>query len=225
MPERYLLTADSGHVALIRRDAGAAVCRALVPVESSDAKALLAAFESALVEAAVEGGTAEVWLGSAWARLLAMEWPKAHLDRVEREALLAHHWAAVLPEPNDWQLLVAERGSPRLSVAIPRSVVDSLGALLARRRVATQSLLPAVCGALQAAAVNDGAVMLDEGGRVTLVQCDGGEVRVASSRRVVPGEDLLSWAGGLIGAGPVKWLGSRPGTSDPVCVAWGGLWV
>jgi len=178
-----------------------------------------------LAQAAVERGSAEVWLGAAWARLLVVDWPDAPLDRTEHKALLEHCWSAVLPELTGWQLLVAERGSPRLSVAFPGALVEGLGTALSKRRIQTLSLLPAVCGALRSVGVRDGAALLDEGGRATLVRCDGGEVRLALSRRVTAGEDPLGWAAGQLESGDVTLLSQPNRDGKPACVAWGEVWA
>jgi len=225
MPERYLLAADGGHMVLTHRSRGASVCLAVAAIESAASESLLQAVASALEQSEITGGAAEVWLGSAWARLLVVDWPEAPLDRVEREALLEHHWSAVLPEPDGWRLLVAEHGSRRLSVAVPRSLADGLGALLASRRITARSLLPAACGVLQATGFEDGAAILDEGERVTLVQCQDGSVRLASTRRLLAGEDPLPWAVGLAGEGPITRLGLGATPGSPACVGWSALWT
>lgn len=225
MPDRYLVAADSGYVALINRAGGASSCLARVAITSAAPEALLRAAETVLSETGAQGGAAEVWLGSAWARLLALDWPDAPLDRGERKALLDHHWSAVLPDATSWRLLVAEHGSPRLSVAMPASLVDGLGALLASRRIKPRSLLPAVCGALQYSGVRDGAVLLGEGDRMTLVRCEGGEVRGVAGRRVISDEDPLEWAAGAVAGARVLHLAVDPVGTDPACVEWGGLWV
>lgn len=225
MPERYLIAADGGHVAVVCRSAGGPACLAAASLASGAIPALLEAVEATLAQAEAEGGSAEVWLGAAWARLLLVDWPDVPLDRAERKALLEHHWSAVLPELAAWQLLVAERGSPRLGVALPTALVDGLGKALSKRRIKARSLLPAVCGALQSVGVRDGDALLDEGDRATLVRCEGGEVRSALTRRFMAGEDSLGWAMGLANHGGVRRLLEPLGDSKPACVAWGGLWA
>jgi len=225
MRERCLLAADGGHVALLRRHGAAVDVMARVPVVSGVPAALLDAVAEAIAAAALQGAVAEVWLGAAWARLLVVDWPDARLDRAERQALLEHRWSAVLPEPAGWQLMLAERGSPRLSVAWPTALVEGLEALLGAHRIAARSLLPAVCGALQSAGVRDGAALLGEGDRATLVECVGGEVRAAVSRRLIGSEDPVEWAAGMATGGRVIRLGPARTQDQPACVAWGGLWA
>jgi hypothetical protein len=225
MRERCLLAADGSHVALLCRHGAAVDVMARVPILSGMPAALLDALAEALAAAALQGAAAEVWLGAAWARLLAVDWPDAPLDRAERQALLEHRWSAVLPEPAGWQLMLAERGTPRLSVAWPTALVEGLEALLGARRIAARSLLPAACGALRSAGVRDGAALLGEGDRATLVECVGGEVRAAVSRRLIGGEDPLEWAAGMANGGRVIRLEPARAQEQPACVAWGGLWA
>lgn len=225
MPERYLIAANGGHVAVMHRTGRVSSALALAPLASGSPQALLEAAEAALQSASIEGGSAEVWLGAAWARLLALDWPTVRLDGNERKALLSHHWSAVLPDPSAWRLMVAGLGSPRLSVALPDALVSGLAAILSARRIKAQSLLPAVCGALASLGIRDGAALLDEGERATLVRCEGGEVRMVLCRRVAAGEDPFEWAKSEVaGSGITRLLGDRANDA-PACVAWGALWA
>lgn len=225
MPERYLVTADSAAVAVSRRGGGTVDGLAIAPVAEASPRSLLEAFVAALAQAGAQGGAAEVWLGSAWARLLAVDWPDAALDRSERQALLEHRWSTVLPDAQGWRLMLAERGSPRLSVAVPAALVDGLERLLAERRIAARSLLPAVCGVLQSAGVRDGAALLAEGDRATLVECEAGEVRTVTSRRLISGEDPSQWASGQVAGGRVTRLAAAGANGQPACVGWAAAWA
>lgn len=225
MPERLLVAADAVAVAVLRRSAAGVTPLAQVQLSGQSPADLLEATGLALESTAGEGGHADVWLGSSWARLLAIDWPAVALDRAESRALLAHAWTAVIGDTAGWRLLVAERGSPRLGVALPEMVVIGLAEQLRQRRVAARSLLPAICGALQRRPQAGATAVLDEGDRVSIAVCDErGDVRAISSRRRRPEEDIRVSAAETAGSGRLVCLPMGVG-AEPACVRWGGLWA
>jgi hypothetical protein len=222
MPEHYLIAADSREVALFSRQSGGGAPLMRLALAEPTPVALADACAGVLEQCKVQSGSGTVWLGSAWARLLMLEWPEASLDREEQDALLRYRWADVLPDPESWALLLVDRGSPRLGVAIREGLAEVLAEQLARFRLRARSLLPAVCGALDAAGIRDGAVLLDEGDRMVSARCESGHIVALSVHRQIDGEwsdegpDLAVTAGG---GAPLRLAGQGGGAS-----AWGVLW-
>ena len=222
MSERYLIAVDSCEVVLFGRPGSRSLSPVRMAVAEPTPAALADACSKLLEQTGVRSGSANVWLGSAWARLLMLDWPDVWLDRDEREALLRHRWADVLPDPERWLLMVSDRGSPRLGVAIREGVAEALAQVLSRAGMHARSLLPAVCGALDAAGIRDGAVLLDEGDRLVVARCDAGCIVALAVRRQIAGEpgDSPTDFAGIAGKVPPQRLGGPAGGA----AEWGALW-
>ena len=221
MSERLLITIDGSHVGVLGGGGRGTPRWRFEPLVGGNIDSVLKAVATLLDALQPGPATAIVWLGSAWARLLCLDWPDSALGRDERTALLQHHWSAVLPDVAAWQLRVAERGAQRLSAAVPGALVDGLQHALTQRGLRPATLLPAICGALAAADVRDATALLDEGDRATLLRLDArGEPLAAISRRKRDGEEALRWATEAGWNGRAARLGAPAGADLPPCARW-----
>jgi hypothetical protein len=224
MLESYLIAVDSREMVIFGSRSGRVVATGRQAISEQTLTGLAAALHALLDIASARPGAATVWLGTAWARLLLVDWPDVRLDREERVALLRHCWADVLPDP-DWALLVADTGTPRLSVAMRSGLADMLASGLVERRIRPRSLLPALCGALEAADIADGGVLLDEGDRVVSASCTSGRVvSLAIARRPAGVSSAAEAATPDATPGALNDGKPRQLTGPGGALAWGDLW-
>lgn len=157
------------------------------------------------------GDRLRIALGSRYVRVAALPWPRQHLSRSERLALLRQRWQTRLDDIDGWWLGIEAAGEMRLATAMPHALLRTLEREASLRGVRTRNCLPAAALVLRRmGGRGDCRLVIAEGARETSVTLSQGRLASLSSRWRAAQQSTESppcGAGELrVDGGPQGWL-------------------